>query len=257
MKRDQHIDELTLNAYLDGELDGVRAAEVEAWLDAHPEARTRLGSWRANDDALREALAPTMTDLIPRRLYEATVEQRSPRARRQRLTLAASITALAVGTALGWAARDYRLGSEQDRAATLAARAIDAHIVYAADVRHPVEVAASEHEHLNAWLSRRLQRAVAAPDLSGVGYRLLGGRLLSQNDTPLALFMYEDATGRRLTVVVAASADSQDGPPRHVLRDDLQAMSWSQDQLSLAVSGPVDSDRLRAIKEAIRVGAKG
>lgn len=59
-----------------------------------------------------------------------------------------------------------------------ARRAALAHAVYAPEVRHPVEVAAVEKAHLAAWLSKRLEAEVRAPDLGGAGFALLGGRLL-------------------------------------------------------------------------------
>ena len=53
---------------------------------------------------------------------------------------------------------------------SLIARALDAHVVYAADQRHPIEVAAAERDDLNTWLSRRIQHQIAAPDLASAGY---------------------------------------------------------------------------------------
>ena len=64
----------------------------------------------------------------------------------------------------------------------LIARALDAHVVYAPDARHPIEVVAAERDHLNAWLSRRIQHQIAAPDLASAGHELLGGRLLSDGE---------------------------------------------------------------------------
>jgi anti-sigma factor RsiW len=135
-------------------------------------------------------------------------------------------------------------------------RALDAHVVYAADLRHPVEVTAAERDHLNAWLSRRIQHPIAAPDLAGAGYSLLGGRLLSENGKPAALFMYEDAGGKRLTVLVASADAARDAGSKQVLREDLRAISWSEGPLALAVTGPIDSDRLRGIGEIVRTWVK-
>ena len=103
---------------------------------------------------------------------------------------------LAVGATGGWFAREWSastVGSETTP--SLIARALDAHVVYAADQRHPIEVAATERDHLNTWLSRRIQHQIAAPHLAAAGYSLLGGRLLSDRGKPAALFMYQDAAG--------------------------------------------------------------
>ena len=46
-----------------------------------------------------------------------------------------------------------------------------------AAVRHPVEVAAAQQEHLGQWLSKHLGRPLKAPDFSTQGYELVGERL--------------------------------------------------------------------------------
>lgn len=256
------IDELTLIAYLDGELDPARAREVAAWLDQHPQERARLESWRANDDALRAALAPVAQEAVPGRLTglaKAPLQRTQPSP--QWRALAASVV-LVFGLAGGWIARGQFAGvtgtePAPGNPAALASRALDAHIVYAADLRHPVEVRASEHEHLNTWLSRRLQTRISAPDLTSAGYTLIGGRLLSNAGRPAALFMYEDASGKRLSVVATAALNRTERPVRtHVLRDDIRAMGWSEGALNLAVAAPLDGDRLRGIQELIRSSVK-
>ncbi|HEX7465011.1 MAG TPA: anti-sigma factor, partial [Usitatibacter sp.] len=69
-------------------------------------------------------------------------------------------------------------------------------------MRHPVEVDAKDQDHLVKWLSKRLDMALTVPVLSTEGFELLGGRLLPGNDGPVAQFMYQDASGKRLTLYV-------------------------------------------------------
>ena len=63
-----------------------------------------------------------------------------------------------------------------------------------------MEVDAGQEAHLMQWLSKRLGRQLVTPDLSGAGFRLMGGRLLPAEDGPAAQFMYENGTGERLTL---------------------------------------------------------
>jgi anti-sigma factor RsiW len=51
--------------------------------------------------------------------------------------------------------------------ALLEQEAVASHVVYAADRGHPIEVPGSEKSELAQWLSDRLKRTVAPPDLSG------------------------------------------------------------------------------------------
>jgi hypothetical protein len=48
----------------------------------------------------------------------------------------------------------------------------------------PVEIWANEEKRLVTWLTRRLGFQVHAPDLNGVGYALVGGRLVAGNEKP-------------------------------------------------------------------------
>jgi anti-sigma factor RsiW len=173
------------------------------------------------------------------------------------LRAAAAVLLLAVGATGGWFAREWSASSIGSEPPSLIARALDAHVVYAADQRHPIEVAATERDHLNTWLSRRIQQQIAAPDLSSAGYSLLGGRLLSDRGKPAALFMYQDADGNRLTVFVAQTEERERTVSKHIVRDDLTAISWSEGSLTLAVTGPVDAVRLREIGEMVRQLVKG
>ena len=72
----REFDDVTLQAYLDGELDPGRAAEIEAWLSAHPEAAARVEAWRRNDHLLRAALDPTLDEPIPPALNAALFRRR-------------------------------------------------------------------------------------------------------------------------------------------------------------------------------------
>jgi hypothetical protein len=56
--------------------------------------------------------------------------------------------------------------------ALLEREALATHAVYSADLRHPIEVSVAEQDHLKRWLSNRLNRAVAPPDLAAIGYQL-------------------------------------------------------------------------------------
>jgi len=260
MTNRREIDDLALQAYLDSELDPGRAAEVETWLQSYPDAAARIEAWRRNDQLLRAALDPTLDESPTPSL--ATAPFRAPSSdrawHRRAVRATAAVLLLALGASGGWLAKERLSPSSRAEApaAALAVQALDAHAVYAADLRHPIEVPAAERDHLNAWLSRRIRQPIAAPDLASAGYALLGGRLLSDRGKPAALFMYEDAGGKRLTVLVAESDEAREPGMKQALREDLRAISWSDGPLTLAVTGPIDGDRLRGIGEIVRNSVK-
>ena len=79
-----------------------------------------------------------------------------------------------------------------------------AHVVYAPEKRHPVDVAATEQQHLVQWLSKRLDKPLKVPDLSAQGYALVGGRLLPGSEGARAQFMFERGDGERLTLYIGS-----------------------------------------------------
>ena len=89
-------------------------------------------------------------------------------------------------------------------AASLARSAAIAHAVYSPEVRHPVEVGADQQDHLVKWLSKRLGRPLKVPTLAAHGCELVGGRLLPGDDGERAQFMFQNATGDRVTLYIGA-----------------------------------------------------
>ena len=136
--------------------------------------------------------------------------------------------------------------------AGLPARAARAHLVYAAEVRHPVEVDASQQEHLVAWLSKRLGTKLKVPVLSDEGYELLGGRLLPGSDGPVAQFMYQETAGRRLTLYVSARAKSEGQTAfRYAQEGAVSVFYWIDGNWGYALSGEIDRPALSRISTSV------
>ena len=145
---------------------------------------------------------------------------------------------LCVGVAAGWYLHLPTTPNRTQLAVSLLQQeAINSHTVYASDRRHPIEVSAAEQDHLSQWLSNRLNRTVEPPDLSRSGYRLLGGRLLAtERGAAAALFMYDDAQGNRLSLLMrpmaqeisAERSDMSSGRGQPLCLD--QAGDWLRDR---------------------------
>jgi anti-sigma factor RsiW len=204
------IDDLTLHAWLDGELPPERHAEVEAWLQAHPEDAARVRLWAADRELMRTRLGAVLDEPVPPALQQV-VWRRGERGRVlgagwQRWAAAAAVFAL--GGLLGAGAMWRVQATGQPLAAAGAGepawvkRAAVAHAVYVPEVRHPVEVKAQE-EHLSRWLTRRLDVPVKLFDLRAQGFELVGGRLLPDASGPSAQLMYERAAAPAASGVAA------------------------------------------------------
>ena len=127
-----------------------------------------------------------------------------------------------------------------------AQRADVAYAVYTPERRHPVEVAASDEEHLINWLSKRLNRPLSVPSLQEYGYSLVGGRLLPGEAGPAAQFMYENSGGARLTLYVTGAA--RDETAFRLFRDgDRRTFYWISDGMGYALSGAIAEGKLRSM----------
>ena len=213
------IDDLTLHAWLDGELPPERAAAVEAWLAQHPDDAARVRQWAADRERIRTEFAGVLDEPVP-----AALEQglwRGPAAERgldvgrgagwQRW--AAAFAVFALGGVLGAGAM-WRVQAAAAAARVAAAaepawvtRAAVAHAVYVPEVRHPVEVKAQE-EHLSRWLTKRLDVPVKLFDLRAQGFELVGGRLLPDAAGPSAQLMYQQVAAASPGSAAAAAAAS-------------------------------------------------
>lgn len=240
-----------LHAWVDGRLSAERRAEVEAWLAEDPSRAERIAGWRDDTALLHAAFDPLLDEPVPARLRTA-VEDRPTRTWR----IAAALGWLALGSIVG-ALGGYRAALDAaDDARTVAAAlpraAAIAHAVYSPEVRHPVEVAAADEQHLVAWLTKRLGAPVRVPDLASSGYALLGGRLLPAEHGPSAQFMYEDDGGRRLTLYVSASDDGTATTAfRFAQEDGIAVFYWVDGRFAYALSGTLGREALLPIASSV------
>lgn len=252
MNAPKPIDDITLNAYVDGQIDEADRRAVEAWLAEHPEDAARVRDYRMQNAGLHELFDGVLDEPLPPALAEAAEGRRTSRpAARGWMRIAAAIALFALGGLSGWGLRGVEpegLGAGEPG---FVKRAVGAHIVYVSEVRHPVEVAADQETHLVGWLSKRLGTPLRAPKLASLGFTLVGGRLLPDEGTPAAQFMYEDASGRRVTCYVRASRDREDTAFRFVSDRGVSAFYWVDAPLSYALIAEMPKDALLPVAHAV------
>lgn len=244
------IREAQLHAYVDGELsDDVRVA-VEAHLREHEEQAEQVRAWRAQNEALHRRFDAVLDEPHDLRLPPAAIERRRNRWRGSAFAIAAS---LLLGVAIGYVGR--AAVDRPSASQSLPRQALAAHAVYVAEVRHPVEVGAAEHKHLLAWLSKRLAAPLRAPDLQAAGFALLGGRLLPPagevGSAPVAQLMYENAQGKRLTLLVRREPTHADTAFRFVNHGATNVFYWFDGPFGYALSGEVERDALASLARLV------
>lgn len=235
-----------LHAYVDGQLDSSRRAEVETWLADNPEAAARVAFYaRANEDLHR-----TFDHVLAEPIPAAMMAPRRPSLDWRTAGIAASF--LIVGLVGGWFGRDALVGPRiVERVVTVSppipVQAALAHAAYAPEVRHPVEVGADEEAHLVRWLSNRMGHEVKAPRLEKAGYRLMGGRLLPGGENGVACqFMYESTAGARVTLYIRSAAAGQNETAFRfaVERNGIGVFYWLDRNFGYALSANLPREEL-------------
>ncbi|MFA9441790.1 anti-sigma factor [Uliginosibacterium sp. sgz301328] len=238
--------EEALLRYVDDRLDADGRATVERWLRDNPDDLLRAHDWRTHTNALHHHYGVLERSEIPTRLLHPI-----NRAPRYGMRIAAGLACVAIGAAAGF----YAARTSSEAAAQMASLPRDAavaHAIYVPEVRHPVEVGADQEAHLVAWLSKRLGAKVNAPQLTPLGFNLVGGRLLPSETGPVAQFMYQDGHGQRLTLYVRTNADGvSETSFRFVQEGKVGVFYWLDDKLGYALSGEVDRNTLLEVARQV------
>ena len=239
------MDEDRLHAYVDRQDSPDERRAVEDEFARDEEAAGRARAYVAQNEALHELFDPVLLERHTIRV------PRTNAARWQRWGgLAAT---LVVGVAGGYLARAWL--DEAAEMPPIAHVAMYAHAAYMPEVRHPVEVAASEQQHLIAWLSKRLSTPLRAPSLDAAGYQLLGGRLLPPTDSsdpaPIAMLMYENAQGRRLSLLVKRESTNRTTAFRFSEEDGTRVFYWIDGPLGYALAGDLPREELQVVARLV------
>ncbi len=180
MSKDAHpVNDADLHAYVDGELDERRRLDIEAYLAGHPEAAEQVRHYQQLNQELHRLFDPVLNEPVPAALVPAVTGP--PAAyRRWRVMQAAALAGVALLSGLGGWLLHGRQHSAENSAAlvNLVQPAAFAHVVYSTDTHYPVEIQAQQQDALSSWLSERMHASISAPDLGGLGFDLVGGRLL-------------------------------------------------------------------------------
>lgn len=253
MNQKRHdIDEVELHAYVDGVLPRDRLEAVEAAIAAEAALAEKAAAYAAQNDQIRSLFGQVAAEPVPARLNPKRIAARQRR-RRWLVPVAASVVWLAAGVAGGWFAHD-RLGESVavDATKQVAEQAVSAYRVYAVEVLHPVEVFAEQEQHLVNWLSKRLGYRIRTPDFSPAGFHLVGGRLLpAAAGAPAAQFMFEDRTGRRLTLYVAPNDTGEETAFRFQELDGVSAFVWLEQGMGFAMTGEMPRERLLELSKVV------
>jgi anti-sigma factor RsiW len=254
MTSNRPISEDDLHAYIDGALDALRRGEVEAYLVANPDIAERVRGFSQQRTMLRDHFAPVLDEPLPPELNLSRIagDIRHTGWMSGWRAAAAACLLVAGGAAAGWLGREA-VAPEATGVTALAHEAAANYAVYAPDRVRPVEIRAGEGGDLADWMGAHLGQPVAPPDLSGSGYRLMGGRVVATAHGPAGLFMYDDDHGSRVVLLTrrmaAADKEATMVPQQSGA---VATWSWARNGLGYSLAGQRAPGTLHELANEVR-----
>jgi len=250
----EKIDESMLQAYVDNELSHEDIQRVEAYLHTNPEALDYVESLHQQGRLLKQAFDPVLEEEIPDFLLETVKNERKPRTVwLPGYKVASLVLPLVFGGLIGWFMKPVA-GIENGPMVEpmhFVKQAQLAHVMYAPEKLHPVDVSSDQEKHLVSWISKRIGTEINAPNLSGKGYSLVGGRLLPNETGPSAQFMYENEQGQRLTLYVNKNYNREETAFEFFEDKDVYSFYWVDKSLVYALTGNLKRNQLLDISHHI------
>ncbi|WP_085718276.1 anti-sigma factor [Pseudomonas sp. B28(2017)] len=240
--------ERDLHAYVDHQLSDADRRLVETFLANNPEMSTQVRAWQLDAQQLRAALGGALQQPANPNLDPALIRRRLKRQSRRHLASAAVLLiAVGVGGFSGWQARQMTLVG----APLPMTDALQAYRLIAQQEILPADYKAGDDGDMQGWLDRYFTRANRLPDLAGAGFKPVSGRLLSTDQGPAAMVVYQNLRGQKISFYVRPPGPKNFMLPRGSRSDgDLQAEYWSGGGYNYAMVSPADTAAAQMLRQA-------
>jgi anti-sigma factor RsiW len=229
-----------VDAYADGELDAMRAIEVEKLMAERPELRQRYESVLNLRAALRAAAAQDRaSDLLQPRI-ERAVGRAMPIVMGWAALAASFVFGLVLAGALTWTLL-------VPREPALAEAIVSAHM-RSLLAEQPIDVASSDRHTVKPWLARKVPQSPDVVDLSQSGFPLLGGRVDVIDGNPVATIVY----GRAKHLVSLMTFAKPIKLPVESTVAGFHIRSWSQGDLTYVAVSDIPESELATFENDMR-----
>lgn len=242
--------ERDLHAYVDHHLSDADRRLVETFLASNAEISAQVRAWQQDAQQLRAALGGALQQPANPELDPTLIRQRLKHQSRRHLASAAMLlVAISIGGISGWQAREMTLVSAQAPMTD----AIQAYRLIAQQGILPADYKVSDDGDMQGWLDRYFTKANRLPDLSGAGFKPVSGRLLSTEQGPAAMVVYEDPTGHKISFYVRPPGPKNYLLPRGSRSDgELQAEYWSGAGYNYAMVSPSDTAAGQMLRQTVQ-----
>jgi anti-sigma factor RsiW len=238
------------HAYLDGELDAVRAAEFEQHLAVCPDCAAVVSSW----DEVRGGIQHTgLREIAPARLKERVYADlhraRQSAAPPRRTNYAAWLaTAAAIVLALVLASKFIPNRDGGNVPPQLVAQVIDAHL-RSLQPGHLMDVVSTDQHTVKPWFDGKLDFSPTVQDFAEQGFPLQGGRLDVAGGRTVAALVY--ARRKHIISVFVWPTQEPNSAPQSGSDNGYQWTTWRKSGMQYCAVSDVNANDLAQLQSLI------
>jgi anti-sigma factor RsiW len=288
------IDEVTLRAYVDGELSPDERSRVDSLITHSAQVRKQVEALRASCLPYRAAFEAAPTPPIPQALTQQlaalsavaqagspTGSSRSPTARRRWIGNTAAGLGMAASFAAGFLVRPAWFFSSGDDDAMFGPWVRTIASYQALYVRETVERGVDSPENITKVLQNfrlklssidaagksaeqkdhgrkpgrsSVQSDVNVPDLSSAGLAFMRAQLLGYEGRPLIQMAYLPSRGKPAALCILPIGDASEGAVIAKRMENLSIATWQKEGLSYVLAADMPLAEARAIGEKLNAG---
>ena len=238
---------------MDRQLAPDRRPVVERYLRDHAEPARRVGSYIAQREALRAALAGPTSEPTPSWLDPHLLQQHRLSERRNVWRVAAAVLlTIGIGGAIDWMVDGAVIYDhlDQRQADVFGQQAATAYLALAQTNPQPLPVVSLDG--MSASVSKALGVAVRFHDTAAAGFALLGGWVLPGPKGQAVQLVFRDTNDNKLiTFYLEGRPGAKETPFRRVVGAGVPTVAWEDDDLACAISGTVEPERLEQVGRQI------
>jgi len=244
---------LRTQAFIDGEVGGAEADEIERHIEACPDCQAFCADAATLSDGIR-AQAPRFTapDDLQARIKASLGAHSRPQSARDEpvrtvppgfwrgVFSGAGVTALAAGLA--------SVAVLPPSAATLADQVTEAHTTALAHQRE-IAVVSTDHHTVKPWFAGRVALSPPVADFATQGYKLVGGRVDRVGRSEAAVVVYQHG---RHAIDLFVWADRGASLPDRALSHGYHAFFWKKHDLDFAAVSDTSAAELAIFADLVR-----
>lgn len=236
-----------LSPYADGELDVVRALDIECHLEGCPACaadleRTRSLSAALGDPVLYYQAPPDLAGRV-----RSAVRRAGGSRRMAWRPVVAAVAAAALVAVTLWVA--FSPPSNRSREQLVAQEVVDSH-VRSLKEQHLLDKKSSNQHEVKPWFAGKVDVGPEVKDLAEQGFPLEGGRLDYIDGHDVAALIYQ--RHQHVINVFVWRSDAKDHAPEYLKRYGFHMIRWTDDGRTVWVVSDLNPDELHQFADLLR-----